>query len=461
MKKLFVLLAVFLLPIVMSRNASAFSRPEDHVVAKGKVFNEIKNVSIDKIRVYALKKGKLKPIPFQIDKLDVEGKFIFSIAEEREKAEDRIEAYEDAKDEEDVPGEKLAELKRRAMWVEDMKLFDAEDELVFMAWDLGRKASINMFPKNSKIEELAVTNPIDSSTAYAYVALFNSNPPPLSPVKYVNYDPKNDIVDADYYMVKFDKEHPHMFTENRLKDANGTLGENFVDRMKMRFKIDIKWFVTMNFDEENTSGKLIAYKFGPVRVIRRMLFWLELMYIQVIPSATVDFVFFPNGIIAPGEINMPVNPKTFFNDESNLIAGVDFSDLFNGSKMYTKKTSVPVIMDGKMSEAEKALDLKNQNWFVLYKDTKYGIFAQMVFDKRLKIVKSDIWYLDDKSVIMEPEEIPGQHILAYSMGLTQFPSGKYSMNMYMYMDRKWERGMEKRFLNFIANPLKCRAKKIK
>ena len=62
---------------------------------------------------------------------------------------------------------------------------------------------------------------------------------------------------------------------------------------------------------------------------------------------------------------------------------------------------------------------------------------------------------------MEPENVPGQHLLGFHAGIKQFNAGKYGMKIYMYMDREWEKGKEKRFLNFIANPLEATANIIK
>ncbi len=475
MKKLCATLVVILFPFFLSQEASAFSRSEDHVVTKGKVLKSLRNAPIDKIRVFAMKKGKLRAIPFQIDKVNVDGGFIFDIEEEKDNIDDRKDDYEDSLDDykdaqkdDDVSKAKLAKLekkvakdKRRADWVMGKnKALNPEDELALMAWDLGGKASASMLPKAAKIEELKITNPTDSSSAYAYVALFKSSPPALSKNKYLEYEPKKDYINADYYTIKFQEDNPFLFTDGRLKDSNGKLGENFIDRFKMRIKMDLKFFFTMNFDENNTNGKRIAYKIGPVRVIKRILFWMEIGFLRVTPKVIIDLVFYPNGMIAPGIINSPFTPKSVMNKGSYMRVGQDFNDSMIGSKMYTKKTK-PVTIDGKMSSAEKALDLKNKSWFVVYREGKSGFFSQLKYDKRLPFVKGDIWYQDDKDVDLEPEDTPGQHIIGWKADVLQFPKGKYYMYIYMYMSRKWAIGQEKRYLNFIANPLKSKAKKIK
>lgn len=461
MKKLIVIAAAMFLFFNSLEGASAFSRPEDHVIVKGEALAGMINSPVDMVRVYALKNGKLIPIPFQIDKVDIDGKFIFNDKEAKEKAAKRKEIYEDALDDRDeYTAEQLKTLKREASWIENMNVFDGQDELVFMAWDLGKKASKGMLPKAKAIEEIAITNPVDRDTAYAYAALFEGNPPALSAQSYLSYIPENDQLETQCFKILFDKENSFKFRGCNMRNGDGKWGPNCIDQMKMRFKIDIKYFLTINFDENNSNGKLIAYKAGPVRVIRQLKFWIELFYLKVTPVVIMDFVFYTNGFIAPAQMDIPFSPQSTMNEPSRFIIGQDFNNNFAGYKVYTAKNNSPVLFDGKMTEEEKNLKLENQNWYVVYKDNGLGFFSQMVFDKRLTVT-GDIFYLDDKDVDMEPEDEPGQHFVAFSAGLKQFPKGTYNMYIYTYIDKNWVKGKEKRYLNFIDHPLKVKASRIK
>ncbi len=465
MKRLYGVIAVVLLLVVWSRDTEAFSRPEGWVVLKGKIFKSLNNAPIDKVRVFTFKKGKLIPIPFQIDKVDIDGKFVLNSKYEEEMVEARKEAYEDALDEENFCKEKLAELKRKAEWVEDMKIFDEQDELVFMAWDLGSKASGKMLPKATKIEEIKMTNPVDSSTGYAYVAQFGSNPPPLSPVMYVQYDRKNDKVETISYMIDFDDNRPTIILKTQEKRTDGTLGPNNFDKFKMRINIDVKYFFTINMDEDNTDGEILAYHAGPVRIIKSMTLWVKLFFFPVTPDIRLDYVFYSNGMIGPSEISIPFDTKKYVNEGSYLMIGFDYNDDMTGAKVYTEKNPNPVTLDGKMSEAEKALNIEDQNWFVSYRgEGKYGYLVQILWDKKLisKGFKNNIKYLDDKNIELEPENVPGQHLVGFHAKIRDFhPADTYSFYLMTFMDLKWNKGLEKRYLNFTANPLKARIKKIK
>ncbi len=457
-------LVQFIIPIIIfsfSVNARAFSRPEDHVIVKGATFSNILNAPIEKIRVFAVKNGKAGAIPFQIDKVDIDGDFLFSQKDAVGKAKKRREIYDDALDEsEDHSSAQLANLKKEAEWTDDMNIFDCQDELVFMAWDLGDRAGTGALPKADNIEELAITKPVDSNTGYVYVAFFSKNAPPLSEKNYLSYTPKTDSIKTDFYTIDFEIGNPFVFKEARHRHQNGELGENYMDRVKMRFKMDIKYFLTLNFDEDNANAKLLAYKLGPVRLIRRMLFWLDLLHIPITPSLTADYLFYSNGLISPSVLDVTYDPQKTLNDGSYLLFSLDFSNINNWSKVYTEKTPVPVILDGTMSDEEKKLDLKDQNWFVVYKESKTGFIMQCAFNERLKNPNMDILYIDDKNVIMKPEAEPGSHLIGFKMPVKQFQKGKYIMYLNTYMNKSWTKGMEKRYLDFISHPLKAQARKI-
>lgn len=234
-----------------------------------------------------------------------------------------------------------------------------------------------------------------------------------------------------------------------------------MDRMKMRFRMDIKWFFTMHFDETNANGQLITYKAGPVRIIKRTLFWIDILYIPVTPSVAMDFVFYTNGMVSPSILDVTYNPESTVNEGSYLMFALDFSDSYSGSKVYTEKMKEPVIMDGVMSEREKNLSLKDQMWYVVYKEGETGFITQLVCDEGLKDVVWEIKYIDDKDVIMKPEREPGQHLLGFWAPVTQFPKGKFKMNMYTYMNKNWKMGVEKRYLDFITHPLRAECAVIK
>jgi hypothetical protein len=178
------------------------------------------------------------------------------------------------------------------------------------------------------------------------------------------------------------------------------------------------------------------------------------------PSVAMDFLFYPNGLISPSVLDVTYDPEMIINEGSYLLFALDFSDVNNGSMVYTEKMPNPVTLDGVMSPEEKDVDLKGRDWYVVYNESKTGFITHLVFDKRLKNVKTDIIYIDDKTVNMKPESEPGQHFIGFQAAVKQFIKGKYDMNMYTYMNKSWTKGMEKRYLEFITHPLKAQSRKV-
>jgi hypothetical protein len=187
--------------------------------------------------------------------------------------------------------------------------------------------------------------------------------------------------------------------------------------------------------------------------------WMDMLYIPITPSLRQDWVFYPNGMISPAVMDITYNPN-ILNENSYTQMGLDFSDKYIGYKFYTEKTPNPVTLDGTMSPDEKALNLKNQNWFVVYRELGYGFLMMLEWDRRLKNATTDIVYIDDEKVIMKPESEPGQHLCAFYSPVTQFIKGKWIFNIYIYMGFEWTKGMEKRYLDIISNPLKAQTRKI-
>ncbi len=453
--------AVLSLIGITSLHASAFSRTEDHLIIKGKKFKELKDAPIDKIRIYTIKKGSPEIVPFQIDKLNVDGDYIFNFDDEKSRVKKRKEAYEDAMDDNGMPPEKLAELKRSAEWIENKEVFDEDDELVFMSRELGERAGGNLFAKAKSVEEIKIKNPADSSSGYAYAVLFENDAPKLSGKTYVSYNPETDEVYADQYVLKTNKERPFSFREAMPRFADGRIAENQIDYSGTSIALDVKFFPTLHFDEKNIKAKITAYKTGPVRAIKRMLCWMQVAFVRVTPKFTMDMIFYPNGIIAPGVIECPFIPKRILNPGSTITIGQDFKECMTGAKIYTDRWTKMAVLDGKMSDEEKSLDMKNHKWYVVYTQNDGSIFIQIAWDKILPDIKTDIVYIDDKNVVTKGEQSPGKHTAGFSSDILQFPKGRYMMYINVYLDRKWWPGREKYYLDILANPLVAEISSIK
>ncbi len=131
--------------------APTLGREEDPVVLSTAALPQLAGIPISDLKLYTFDGVGWNPIPFQIDERDADGKYV----------------------------------------VED-GLVDDNDELVFMAGDVGHEAPITAWPADSEAQanprfQLTATDPL-TPTHMGWVYLFQSTTLPLSPESYVSWD---------------------------------------------------------------------------------------------------------------------------------------------------------------------------------------------------------------------------------------------------------------------------------
>ena len=168
-------------------------------------------------------------------------------------------------------------------------LFDADDELVFMAHDAGDRAPANAcFPAgtltNSPVE-LTISDPLNNGTGYVYLFRSNGSLNPGAGRDYVTYqftllagtypanynltkgpNPENSIISNAWYRTHF--------SDRWIRDelniyAGGAGGSDILDRHKDMFGPGICTRTEYTFSLG--EGAFVANKDGPVRAIRSYL----------------------------------------------------------------------------------------------------------------------------------------------------------------------------------------------
>jgi len=165
-------------------------------------------------------------------------------------------------------------------------LFDADDELVFMAEDTGDRAPANAcYPAGTLTNvavELTVLDPLTNSTGYVYLFLCNGSLSPAAGRDYVGYqftllagtypsnyntakgpNPENSYASNAWYRTHF--------ADRWIRDeldiyGGGASGVNILDRHKNLFAPGVCSRSENSFS--SGEGAFIVNKHGPVRVIR-------------------------------------------------------------------------------------------------------------------------------------------------------------------------------------------------
>ncbi len=294
------------------------------VMVPGRQLNAFSGKSQKHLRLYAVRRGKLEPIPFQFDGRDHQGKLVMTSYTYPRRGVDR----------------RLSRM----------------DELVFMAEDLGDKTAF----KGAEILEIEVVNSSGETRGWAYLKYHEENPPLPPKTNYVRFIPSKDEVRSVNYRVRFNR-HMHMMPQELVIISDSHETANLVGEPYMRVEIGKQGdYAYMARTEKDFSSKMIGYIDGPVRVVRKIKTAL-LMKFKVggigVLSVEVESYFYRNAFEAPIEIRFPgkigmfgLNPKISFAYNMTREEDKDFCSYYN------QHIQEGIVLDSKAPE-----DKKNEN----------------------------------------------------------------------------------------------------
>ncbi len=276
-----VLAALPLLFIIVIHDAGAavqvsntLTRFHDPVIVTTSLFPELPTRETTNYRLYSSHHGVLSPIPFQFDERDKAGEIIFPDSDDT-----------------------------------DEFAFDDNDELVFMAKDLGDRIDPSLLPSERNIAlEIEVTDPVNASRGWAYLLHFPETPTPRSSVHYATFDPQTNQAKGLWYTLDY---FPgwNFFTGMRIHAAAEGTGENILDRMKLRIQPTFSLALTTVsplFTEQDITVTIDGVKNGPVRAIRRVRQSLDLgRFLPTIPNGTTYTYFYMSSFITPSKFKIP------------------------------------------------------------------------------------------------------------------------------------------------------------
>lgn len=408
-------------------DAAAFRRKADPIVITGAKLKSLAGAPIEKIRVFAKIGGKVRPIPFQIDERLPDGRLALNKGPE---------AKSDP----------------------DGGAFDANDELVLMAKDLGARAAKKELPgKPKKAVEIEAADPRDGTKAWAWAAVYD-NPPARSDVDYVSISKTGVRVTATDYEVAFGRDAVIGFDYLRIKPTGGGEGKDIFDRLKIR-AVAIPQMINVRIEktENDFTSRVTGWLDGPVRVVRRtenrmMIFWK-----LPTPASVNDNIFYYNSFEYPTTVSVPFNVGALLKKvEFHVIS--DHNRNSEGHRFLNVNNPTPVVADGKMSEAEKRLDPSPYVWSVYQGTTKGNTGSSVnrfVYDTDSGIVPK-LYYMDDSKHISPPEQEPGMFgAVGYKLeNLESLKSGEWRLTSILYNVPEYKPGDEREYLDILDKPLK-------
>jgi hypothetical protein len=171
----------------------------------------------------------------------------------------------------------------------DRAVLGPDDEIVVMRDDFGdRVADRRALPINSV--EIAAPG-VNGSICYAYVAAVNWRGRTLK--RYVNYDANHEEVTTSSYSLQLRNELPAEFSFLGTK-SGGT--EQTVTKFEADADASLFNHFSIHFGDSNIQSELLAYRIGPIRIIRKVRLRVSLGFGIHSPAIIREDFFYGNSI---------------------------------------------------------------------------------------------------------------------------------------------------------------------
>lgn len=275
----------------MFANGSAppkFALPSVPLVFKAEDIDPISNFPIAYMRVFrADHDGKAVAIPFQIDEMNIYGDFVFN--------SDR--PYDQAN-----------------------HIFDRLDELSLMSGDLGVRKTPTRWPYDNKpfrLYEVVTSRRSERNTFY--VAIFLKQAPPRTAQAYVQFSPVTSTIETKNYLLSLNKRNYLAIEEVLFRLPNKNI--SLIDWSSFYLKLDFKYFLTFEEDQDTIETKMSAWKAGPIRTVIRVDFIWKVLKLKLNPGFFTEMSFFADSLHLPALIYAPFDNRKVLNRGSEMYYG--------------------------------------------------------------------------------------------------------------------------------------------
>lgn len=356
------------------------------------------------LRLYKNINGQLRAIPFQIDQKDKSNRYVLS----------------------KVPAHKNEARSQRKNLQNNFAL-DANDELVFMGFDLGSEPYMLAQHKDQLIE-IKFLDVKSKRQRWLYIKYNGQAIEALSDVRYVNYDAKTDQFESALYRLGFNAARPFILNLFQLKTAEMKYSENLVDSMRLQHSGKFLHFISFIRNASDYSSVISGIKYGPIRAIRRTKNKVKLFLGLESPEIKMDYIVYNNYFIVDTLIDLPFRVGTFFSDVKTRLS-VDWrkQSQTEGMLLSVNHFAEGVLINGKMSQQKKLFSRFNDATLNLQSQLA-SINITILIPHNLPLEFND--FVEDDMQRLEPlENQPGQwgHIGFITSQWEKLAAGPHSM----------------------------------
>ena len=282
---------------------------------------------LDHLALLACVHTNCRPIPFQIDQRDAGGNWVLDQGPE--------------------PNADQAS-----------GVLQENDLLLFMAADAAQRASRADLPPATEAAEVTIVDPASHDIRWVYFVRY-PRIAPRSDASYVDYDPVNDRVRGAHVSLGFRNGVPDYLASN-----GNAAGPNLLDRLKVRATASFLWgLIRFSRDEGDLTTQFVAWRKGPIRVIRRQRQWVRIGWGIRSPTFGSYTYFYRDFAELPVSLRLNFPPRYFFGDIA-VETVLDFRDL-SGWSVLAPSLPAPIAINGAMTPQKRALNELTDSWFAV------------------------------------------------------------------------------------------------
>lgn len=311
------------------------ARSEDFVVMTGGDVSSLLGAETSKLRLYSCHDHSCKPVPFQVDKVDTIGRYVFP---------------------QDINNDR------------DGTLLDQNDEMCLMAGDAGNRLPDGWRPEGfARGVEIELRDPLDNGLAWVYLFEEPGSVAPALP-DYVSYR-KSDgyvLIESPQFVVGY-RSGSITYDIIRMPVGGGKLGPDVLDRQRVGIDAQIAGdlHLLLSVPESIIKGDDVAVIDGKVRVIIDTVVLVKLGELSVQWGTEYFVKFYRCGQNNVGEYEFPAGLTDYFQTVM-LYWSLDFVPDIAGSFYIDEHHPNPIpIKDEAMAGVP---DDKDHFWWGLYGD---------------------------------------------------------------------------------------------
>ena len=342
-------LALLLVPVAASGLGSrgkTLDRTADPIIIEGEHFPDLLSTEISHLRLFSFLHGRLAPIPFQVDQRDSNGNWVWDVIYTHDPS-----PTDHAPDESRPSAWHQSARERRTRHDEDpmgKRMLAKNDVLVFMAQDLGdRDLKAEKAIKATRGYEIEITDPVNGAKGWAYLTYYESEPPPPSTTRYMDYLPDERRVVSPVYAFNFSND----IAVIRNLAIDGT---RVLDRTHIHGEAPIKIGpiqTKIRFTDSDVRGHVEGYLAGSVRILIRSVAFLDFGLGIYSPEVRCDHIYYRAYARVPAclSLRFPVS-------ETSLLLTVDYGSSRFQRLLIGADKDVIVLNKG------KSASLPGQDW---------------------------------------------------------------------------------------------------